>query len=136
MKIESGNSIYSLLIRMARKNPAVPTEKIETTVALPMQTHELLSNDERIADFYAKLTASQLELADMDHNGKVTKAEFMEGQERIAQKKADGLWSQLHASDKGWLDESELRHGLENGFKMRIGSLDAGCAERLRTRGT
>ncbi|MEK1896060.1 MAG: EF-hand domain-containing protein [Rhizobium sp.] len=142
MKVGSDNAIYSLFVPRARNAPSVVDQKIGTAFSQPPKAQPVRTDAQLTDDFYARLTKQQVDWADTDKDGKVTKSEYMDGQSRLAQldgrpfdsATSEGHWAKLDATGKGWLNEDELREGLERMLPVGVGHLDAGYAERLRTR--
>ncbi|PKA42297.1 hypothetical protein CWR43_17235 [Rhizobium sullae] len=142
MRIGSDNSIYSLFAPKSRKGPSVADEKIDMTPTQPPRAPPVRTDEQLVAEFYARLTKQQLDWADADNDDRVTKNEYMDGQVRLAQLNGRPLdatsfeshWTTIDPTGKGWVDEAELREGLEKMLPVRVGHLDANYAERLRTK--
>ena len=142
MKIES--SILSLMTQRTRKAPSTAEEGLGVLSPPPAKTPAVRSDAQRIDDFYARMSKQQLDWSDANKDGKVTKAEYMDGQKRLAEMndqefdsaRSDAHWAKLDPDGTGSLDASALQEGLEKLLPLGTGRLDANFAERLRTRQT
>lgn len=141
MKVGTDNSIYSLFTPTPRaRGPSIADEKINFSATPPPEAPPIRSDQELVSDFYARMTKQQLEWADTDQDGKVTKSEYMDGQTRLAElngkpndpQSSEDEWAKLDSEGKGWLNETELRSGLEKLLPVKVGHLDPKQAERLR----
>ncbi|MFC5757940.1 EF-hand domain-containing protein [Rhizobium sp. GCM10022189] len=140
MKVSPDSSIYSVFSTTSRRPPSIADEKIvrpqpEQTKAPPSERDSQL-----VADFHARMARQALDWADSDHDGKVTKDEYMRGQARLAelnnrpddQAANEARWSAIDTSGKGWVDEAGFGDGLAKIFPVSVGHFDQGFAERLR----
>lgn len=140
MRVNSDSSIYSLMMPTSRKAPSVSDEKLQV-VSAP-KAPAVRSDDQLIDDFYARLSKQQLDWADGNKDGKVTKSEYLDSQQRLANDddrsfdaaRAEDQWNTLDPSGKGWLDQTALRAGLESLLPVSVGHLDGNFGQRLRTR--
>lgn len=134
MRVGSDNSVYSLFMPMARKAPSVNDENIDVAPKRKVDEASLPSNEERIAQFYDGLASSQMQWADIDKDGKVTRDEYLAGQARLADRNghaydaigAEDRWSIIDPNNKGYVDEAEMREGMTKMFHVKIGQLPAG----------
>lgn len=142
MKIDS--SIFGLFTPRPRRPPSIAEEGLGVASSAPPKAPRVGSDAQRVDDFYARMTKQQLDWADSNRDGNITKAEYMDGQKRLAEKndrKFDSAssnthWTKLDPTGKGTLDPNELREGLEALLPVKVGHLDANDAERLRKRQT
>ena len=142
MKIES--SIFSVMTSRTRKAPSIAEEGPGVTSSPPARTPPARSDTPRLDDIYKMMTRQQLDWSDANKDGNVTKAEFMDGQKRLAESndqqfdstRSNAHWAKLDPGGKGSLDANELQEGLEKLLPVNTGRLDANFAERLRTRQT
>ncbi|MDW9594944.1 EF-hand domain-containing protein [Sinorhizobium meliloti] len=142
MKIGSDNSLYTLIAQTRRNALSSVSEKMDTRQAQAPTMPTVRSDQELIAEFHSRMSKQALDWADTDKDGKGTKAEFMDGQARVAEMNgephdtaySESKWAKLDTNGKGWVSESELHDGLEKIFPVSVGHLDSGYAERLRSR--
>ncbi|QRM55283.1 EF-hand domain-containing protein [Sinorhizobium sp. BG8] len=140
MKIES--SMFSMIASRTRKAPSIAEEGPGVASSSPAKTPSVRSDALRVDDFYARMAEQQLNWSDANRDGNVTKAEYMDGQRRLAEMNdqtfdsahSNAHWAKLDPDDKGSVDVNELREGLENLLPIGGGHLDANFAERLRGR--
>ncbi|MBB3595654.1 hypothetical protein FHX08_006071 [Rhizobium sp. BK529] len=134
MRIGSDNSVYDLFVPKARKAPSVNDENIDFSPRKTTEEASLPSEEERIAQFYDGLASSQMRWADINKDGKVTRDEYLAGQARLADQKgyaydaigSEDRWSIIDPSNKGYVDEAEMREGMTKLFKVKIGHLPPG----------
>jgi hypothetical protein len=139
MKIGSDSSIYGLFSPKPRTAPSIADEGILFTRSSAPQAPTIQSDQEAISDFHARMAKQSVDWADTNKDGRVTKAEFMDGQARLAQmndrpndtEANERRWATLYPHDSGSVGESELREGYEKILPVSIGHLDAGYAQRL-----
>ncbi|WP_438754896.1 EF-hand domain-containing protein [Pararhizobium sp. O133] len=142
MKIGSDSSLYALIAQTRRNAPSVTDEKMAMGNTPVPKAPTVRSDQELIAEFHARMSKQALDWADTDQDGKVTKAEFMDGQARLAELNgqphdtaySESKWAKLDVGGKGWVSGDELDEGLGKIFPVKVGHLDSGYAERLRTR--
>ncbi|WP_105423556.1 EF-hand domain-containing protein [Neorhizobium sp. T25_27] len=142
MKIGADNSLYTLIAQTRRNTSSVADEKVGVRQPSASQAPAVRSDQDLISEFHTRMSKQALDWADTDKDGKVTKAEFMDGQARLAELNgephdtaySESKWAKLDARGKGWISEEELHNGLEKIFPVQVGHLDSGYAERLRTR--
>lgn len=143
MKVTSDNSIYSLMVPTSRKGPSVKDQGIGV-VATPAKTPSVRTDAQLIDEFNSRLAKQQLDWADSDKNGEVSKAEYLEGQKKLAalndrqydSQVAERHWAKLDPTGTGSLSEDELREGLGQLLPVKVGHLDSNFAERLRAKQT
>ncbi len=134
MRVGSDNSVYSLFVPKPRKAPSVNDENIEVAPKRTVDESSLPSEEERIAQFYDGLASSQMQWADIDKDGKVTKDEYLAGQARFADQNghafdaigAENRWSVIDPNNKGYVDQAEMREGMTKLFHVKIGHLPPG----------
>lgn len=139
MRVGSENSIYSLFVPKPRKSPSIGDD---FKTAEPPKAPSIRSDGELVADFYARMARQQVEGSDADHDGQVTKDEYMVAQQRLAEANdkqfdkdaAEARWSKLDATGKGWANEDDILQGLKTMLTVKVGHLDAGYAAALRNR--
>ncbi|CAH0340877.1 hypothetical protein RHI9324_02559 [Rhizobium sp. CECT 9324] len=140
MKIGSDNSIYGLFVPQTRKAPPNADQKMDVVPQPRQNTPEMKSPGQLISDFHDRLTKQQLDWADANKDGSVTKDEYLDGQARLAQAngrpydpaQAEKHWATLDPTGKGSLDKDELDEGLRQLLPVSAGHLSADYAERLR----
>lgn len=141
MKVGTDNSIYSLFASLARtKAPSIAEENKDFVEVPPARTPALRSDQELVGDFYARMSKQKLDWADTDQDGKVSRAEYMDGQARLADLNnmpndpaaTERDWAAFDTDGKGWVNEEEIRSGLEKMFPVGVGHLSPAQADRLR----
>lgn len=134
MRVGADNSVYSLFVPRAHKAPSVNDESIEAAPRRKVDEASLPTNEERIAQFYDGLASSQMQWADIDKDGSVTRDEYLAGQARLADQNghaydpigSEDRWSIIDPTNKGYVDQAEMREGMTKIFKVKIGQLPAG----------
>ncbi len=141
MKIDS--SIFNLFAQRPRKAPVAETAPGATTPPQP-RPPSLRSDAQRVDDFHARMAKQQLDWADANKDGSLTKAEYMDGQKRLAEandrtfdsEASSERWAKLDPAGKGALDANALQEGLETLLPVKVGHLDGNVFQRLLARRT
>ena len=142
MKVGSDNSVYSLFVPKTRKAPSVADEKIDVKPTEPPKAPPVRTDEQLVADFYARMAKQLFEGSDANDDGEVTKDEYMTAQEHLAGlngrqwdvKSSENHWAKLDPTGRGSATEDEILQGLKNTINVKVGHLDPDYAAALRTR--